>query len=65
LLETGFVKNLNYVFVPEIRWLEPTTAKNFGLSKGKDMYELIENLQILGFLKEPQAKGDIFKAVLC
>jgi glucose-6-phosphate isomerase, archaeal len=65
LLEDGLVRNPNYVSVPKIRWLEPTPAEKFGLSKGEDMYELIENLQVLGFLKEPQALANIFEAALC
>jgi glucose-6-phosphate isomerase len=65
LLEDGFVRNPNYASVPEIRWLEPATAENFGLSKGEDMYELIENLQVLRFLKEPHAAVTIFEAAFC
>jgi glucose-6-phosphate isomerase len=65
LLEDGFVRNPNYASVPEIRWLEPATAEKFGLSKGEDMYELIENLQVLRFLKEPHAAVTIFEAAFC
>jgi glucose-6-phosphate isomerase len=65
LLENEFVRNPNYAYVPEIRWLEPTTARKFGLSKGEDMYTLVENLQVLRFLKEPQIVADIFEAALC
>lgn len=64
LLENGFVRNPNYAYVPEIRWLEPVESEKFGLSKGEDMYNLIENLQVLRFLKEPQATEDIFEAAL-
>lgn len=63
LLEEGFVKNQNYASVPEIRWLEPERAEKFGLSEGEDMYGLIYDLDILEFLKEPQATDDIFEAV--
>jgi glucose-6-phosphate isomerase len=65
LLENGFVRNPNYASVPEIKWLKPTSTEKFGLSKGEDMYELIENLQVLGFLKEPQTVANIFEAALC
>ncbi|KKH49577.1 hypothetical protein EO93_15600 [Methanosarcina sp. 1.H.A.2.2] len=54
LLEDGFVRNPNYCSVPELRLLEPERAELFGLSKGEDMYSLIEDLQVLRFLKEPQ-----------
>jgi glucose-6-phosphate isomerase len=53
LLESGFVRNPDYCFVPEIRRLEPLGADLVGLSKGEDMYVLVENLQNLRFLKGP------------
>jgi glucose-6-phosphate isomerase len=65
LLEGGFVRNPNYCSVPEIRWLEPERAEKFGLSEGEDMYSLIEDLQVLRFLKEPQAEASVFEAVYC
>lgn len=64
LLEDGFVRNPNYASVPEIRWLESVEAEKFGLSKGENMYNLIENLQVLRFLKEPQATVEISKVAL-
>ena len=44
LLEEGFFRNPNYCSVPELRLLEPAQADKLGLSKGKDMYSLIEDL---------------------
>jgi glucose-6-phosphate isomerase len=64
-LEEGFVKNPKYTFVPEIRWLNPERAEKFGLSKGEDMYRLINNLDTLRFLKEPQATAEVFEIALC
>lgn len=60
LLEDGFARNPNYCFVPEIRRLEPSGAELVGLSKGEDMYVLVENLQNLRFLKEPQTFSGLF-----
>ncbi|KKH49576.1 glucose-6-phosphate isomerase family protein [Methanosarcina sp. 1.H.A.2.2] len=60
LLEDGFVRNPAYCFVPELRLLEPERAELFGLSKGEDMYSLIEDLQVLRFLKEPQTFSGLF-----
>ena len=60
LLESGVVRNPNYCFVPKIRRLEPSGAELVGLSKGEDMYVLVENLQNLSFLKEPQTFSGLF-----
>ncbi|MGB9927147.1 MAG: glucose-6-phosphate isomerase family protein [Methanosarcina sp.] len=68
LLENGFIKNLNYCCVPETRWLKPEKVDYLGLSPGEDMYKLIENMEILRFLKEPQFRMDNlgnFEAVFC
>ncbi|MFY9540480.1 MAG: glucose-6-phosphate isomerase family protein [Methanosarcina flavescens] len=65
LLEEGFVRNPNYCFVPEIWRLEPKGAELLGLSKGEDMYELVENLQALRFLKEPESLTCMFETAYC
>ncbi|WP_440953881.1 glucose-6-phosphate isomerase family protein [Methanosarcina sp. Mfa9] len=63
LLEEGFVPNSNYLSVPEIRRFEPVEPELLGLERGEDMYELVEDLEKLRFLKEPQEFEEFFGEV--
>lgn len=60
LLEEGFVPNSGYSEVPEIRYLKPAKLSGFGIPVGEDMYELVNDLEKLRFLKEPQAFEGLF-----
>lgn len=58
---TGFIKNENYKYLPEIRFLKPKEYKNVGLIKNKNMYYIIrDNPKLLGFLTAPQDYDDLF-----
>ena len=58
---TGFIKNENYEYLPELRFLKPKEYKNVGLTKDKDMYYIIrDNPELLGFLTKPQDYEDLF-----
>lgn len=54
LLRDGIIKNPRYDDVPEIRFLEPTSIKEFGLPNNKEMYELVRDIRKLEFLIKPQ-----------
>ena len=57
----GFVKNGNYKYLPEIRFLKPKEYKNAGLTKDRDMYYIIrDNPKVLEFLTKPQNHNDLF-----
>ncbi len=50
-----WVKNENYDYIPELKFLEPNLwLEKFGIDKNKEMYDLIEDLNKLDFLKNPQ-----------
>jgi len=63
LLETGFVVNPNYDDVPPIRDLPPTNFPDFGFIKGKDMYELVADIEKLEFLTAPQDFSHLFDRI--
>ena len=49
-----WVKNQTYSFVPRLRFLEPNNLAQFNISKEKPLYSLVNNLEKLEFLKNPQ-----------
>ncbi|MBU4190179.1 MAG: glucose-6-phosphate isomerase [Candidatus Thermoplasmatota archaeon] len=58
---TGFIKNENYEYLPELRFLKQKEYKNVGLTKDKDMYYIIrDNPELLGFLTKPQEYETLF-----
>ncbi len=59
----GFVPNSNYVSVPEIRMVEPVEPELLGLERREDMYELVNELEKLRFLREPQEFEEFFGEV--
>ena len=64
LLTSGYVPNPKYTKIPAIRDLKPTDASILGLVKGEDMYNLIDDLSKLDFLKNPQFYDEKFSKVL-
>ena len=64
LLETGFIKNPKYTDVPAIRGLKPTNYSDLGFVKGKDMYELVDDIGKLRFLTAPQDFSQLFDRIL-
>ena len=64
LLESGFIKNLNYGDVPPIRYLEPTNYPEFGFVKREDMYGLVNDMDKLKFLTSPQDFPHLFEKIL-
>ena len=53
--EIEWLKNENYNNVPELKFLEPNLwLDKFGIDKNKKIYSLINNLNKLDFLKNPQ-----------
>ncbi len=52
--EEGWVKNENYTHTPPMREHSPRDVADFGLVKGKPMYELVNEIEKLDFLKIPQ-----------
>ena len=60
-LTTGFVKNTNYNSVPKLRKLKARNIPEFGLEKGKPMYNLVKDLEKLEFLTKPRKFTDVFE----
>jgi len=49
-----WIKNENYESIPELRFEEPNNFYNFDLNKDEPIYKLVNNLEKLNFLIEPQ-----------
>ncbi|KGK98298.1 glucose-6-phosphate isomerase [Methanococcoides methylutens] len=64
LLDKGFVKNPRYEDLPELRYITPVDIPEFGLTCGRDMYELINDTDKLRFLKQPQDFVGVFESIL-
>lgn len=64
LLKSGYVPNPKYSKIPAIRDLKTTDASLLGLTKGEDIYNLIEDLSKLDFLKNPQLYDVMFSKLL-
>ncbi|MCE8423147.1 MAG: glucose-6-phosphate isomerase [Candidatus Methanoperedens sp.] len=60
-LKGGIVKNPRYDDVPELRILPPSNLSDIGLSRKKEMYGLVKDIEKLDFLKRPQDFGWLFK----
>ena len=60
-LTTGFVKNTNYNSAPRLRRLKPKSIPEFGLEKGKPMYNLSKKIEKLDFLTKPQKYNAVFE----
>lgn len=64
LLIDGFITNPDYAEVPPIRSRETRDYPEFGLSTGKDMYELVNDIDKLEFLTRPQDYMSIFEKAI-
>ncbi len=52
--DINWVRNKNYSSVPELRFVEPNNLSQFGIPQDQPMYYLVNNLEKLDFLKNPQ-----------
>lgn len=52
--EIGWVKNENYAVVPELRFVQPNNLSQFSIDQSQPMYNLVNQLEKLDFLKNPQ-----------
>ena len=51
----GFVKNLNYKNLPELRVVKAKRVAQLGLNKSEEIYSLVKkDLSVLDFLNKPQ-----------
>jgi glucose-6-phosphate isomerase len=64
LLKSGFLQNPLYRNVPPIRYLKPRDLPEFGLFSGKEMYELVHDIEKLRFLTAPQDSSYSLERVL-
>lgn len=53
-ININWVKNQNYSSLPELRFVEPNNLSQFGIDQDQPMYHLVNNLEKLDFLKNPQ-----------
>lgn len=49
-----WIKNKNYKLIPSLRFEKPNNFYNFDIPKDKPIYQLVDNLEKLDFLKNPQ-----------
>ncbi|TGC10985.1 glucose-6-phosphate isomerase family protein [Methanolobus halotolerans] len=63
LLVDGFITNPDYAEVPPIRTRETTDYPELGLSAGKDMYDLVDDIGKLEFLTRPGEYMPVFEKV--
>ena len=52
--EIKWIKNENYEKIPDLRFEEPNKFYNFDLEKDQPIYKLVNTLEKLNFLAEPQ-----------
>jgi len=52
--DIDWVKNENYAVVPELRFAEPNNLSQFDIAPNQPMYQLVNELEKLDFLKNPQ-----------
>ena len=68
LLQRGnsieWLENKNYQNVPELRKLNPTNFSELGLEKNKGMYKLIDDLEKLNFLIQPEEYKKLWERAL-
>ena len=56
----GLVKNTNYNSHPLLRKMKANDIPEFGLEKGKPMYNLVNKIEKLDFLTKPQKYAEVF-----
>ncbi len=59
-----WVKNENYSYIPPLRFLKPTNFEDIGLVKDVNMYGLVNNLEKLDYLNNPQNYSELWERVL-
>ncbi len=64
LTEDGFIANPGYRDVPEIREARPKSFSEVGLARGREIYGLVKDIEMLDFLNRPQEFGWLFEDVL-
>jgi len=57
---SGIIKNENYGKVPPLRIIKPREYPEFGLTKDVDLYQLVNNLELLKFLNHPEDFEEIW-----
>ncbi|MFH0774258.1 MAG: glucose-6-phosphate isomerase family protein [bacterium] len=57
---SGWVKNLNYPAIAEIRQLPPTNFEDIGFKKAVPMYNLVADIEKLEFLTSPKRFSSLF-----
>lgn len=59
-----WVKNENYSYVPPLRFLKPTNFSDLRLVKNVNIYTLVNNLEKLDYLNNPQNYSALWERVL-
>ncbi len=62
--EKNWIPNKNYFNIPELRKLNPTDFHELGLEKDKEMYKLVDDLEKLNFLVQPEKYEKLWKKIL-
>jgi glucose-6-phosphate isomerase len=61
LKNKNFVANKRYGMVPKLRFLKPASLASLGLKKGRSLYSLVDSLDRLDFLKNPDRYLDLLR----
>jgi glucose-6-phosphate isomerase len=64
MLDRGIESNPSYDGIPELRFLKPSSIKELGIQKSKEMYGLVRDMKKLDFLKKPHEYGWVFDEIL-
>ncbi|WP_174589738.1 glucose-6-phosphate isomerase family protein [Methanocella conradii] len=64
LVDGRLIRNGRCDHIPDIRFLKPTNIAKLGLSKGKEMYGLVRDIEKLAYLNRPQDYGWLWEAAL-
>ena len=62
--EINWLENKNYQNIPKLRKLSPTNFSELGLEKNKEMYELVDDLEKLKFLIQPENYEKLWERIL-
>ncbi len=63
-LVDGLIPNTQHDYVPDIRYIKPINVPEIGFYKGKNMYNLVQDIENLSFLNEPHDYGWLWESVL-
>lgn len=64
LVDGRLIRNGRCDHIPDIRLLKPTNIAKLGLSKGKEMYGLVRDIEKLAYLNRPQDYGWLWETAL-